>query len=421
MRQVALINVKYSPNLGDGIIAECLESELRSKFPDWRVFSVDLAGRTSFGSGLDAGRGKVLRMLEWLPKTPRRWTAAAALKMLIALKYRKVWQAELSSIDAAIIGGGQLFADADLNFPLKISAVLDEVSANFAALAVFGVGVAPSFSEQGKQLIREALEDTPPAYVALRDEASRANWIEHFGAVVLQEPTLCRDPGLLASEVYPAASRDQEANGREIGIGIANPSVVQLHTSTSEDRTKGADQFWTDLCMDLLERGHHVTLFSNGPFDDEQYLDRIYSRIDHPNFHRAARARTPEELAKTIRRFDAIAAHRLHANIIAYSYRIPHVGLAWDPKLQSFFDSVGRSQFVADRLKVPHKSIADLIEKSISDGIDSEQHAQTLSETRDAIALLGNHLARVMDAEQTSAPSKVENAVRSRLAAQDIE
>ena len=413
MRRVALINVKYSPNLGDGIIAECFEAELRRIFPDWQVFSVDLAGRTDFGSGLDASRGKVLRMLGLLPAPLRTMVTAAALKILIRFRYQKKWRDSLSNVDAAIIGGGQLFADTDLNFPLKISAAVKEIGDRHKVLAVFGVGVAPSFSEKGRDLIKAALQMAPPAYVALRDEGSRANWLEHFGSVGTLDLQLCRDPGLLAADIYPAQCRSGTSKPHEIGIGIANPNVVQLHAATDEDRIKGADAFWIQLCKELLARGHRVTLFSNGPSDDEQYLGRIFDRIEHADFRRAARARTPQELAETIQRFDAIAAHRLHANIIAYSYRIPHVGLAWDPKLQGFFDSVDRSEFVADRLLVPASTIADMIELSISKGIDSERHAKTLSETRAAIALAANHIESAMDGEQTSCASKIEDAVGS--------
>jgi len=41
-RRIALLNVKYSPNLGDGLLSECLEAELARTFqsiaPGTQVF-----------------------------------------------------------------------------------------------------------------------------------------------------------------------------------------------------------------------------------------------------------------------------------------------------------------------------------------------------------------------------------------------
>ena len=54
----------------------------------------------------------------------------------------------------------------------------------------------------------------------------------------------------------------------------------------------------------------------------------------------------PEELAHLISSYDAIVAHRLHANIIAYSYAIPHVGLGWDTKMEGFFEATSRDEFL---------------------------------------------------------------------------
>ena len=45
---IVLFNLKYSPNLGDGVIALCLENELRRHFVSWDVRSIDLAGRSEW-------------------------------------------------------------------------------------------------------------------------------------------------------------------------------------------------------------------------------------------------------------------------------------------------------------------------------------------------------------------------------------
>ena len=45
--KIALLNVKFSPNLGDGLLSECLERELAEALPGATVVSIDLAGRAA--------------------------------------------------------------------------------------------------------------------------------------------------------------------------------------------------------------------------------------------------------------------------------------------------------------------------------------------------------------------------------------
>jgi hypothetical protein len=49
LHRIVIFNVKYSSNLGDGLIALCLESAIRTALPGAAVDSQDLAGRTKFG------------------------------------------------------------------------------------------------------------------------------------------------------------------------------------------------------------------------------------------------------------------------------------------------------------------------------------------------------------------------------------
>ena len=68
----------------------------------------------------------------------------------------------------------------------------------------------------------------------------------------------------------------------------------------------------------------------------------------------------PGELAHAIARFDCVLAHRLHACIVAYSYRIPAVGFAWDRKLDSFFAQCDRSRFMTDPRETSPESLVAL-------------------------------------------------------------
>ena len=66
-----IFNVKYSPNLGDGLLSECLELELRRAIGRPEVVSLDLAGRDQYGPG-SWRREFALTLLERLPARLRR-------------------------------------------------------------------------------------------------------------------------------------------------------------------------------------------------------------------------------------------------------------------------------------------------------------------------------------------------------------
>lgn len=411
--RIGLLNVKHSPNLGDGIIAECLENELSRIRPGWEVGSIDLAGREEYGSGLDARRGLVLRVLEALPGPLRQMATSAALSLLIAAKYRPRWRRHLDGAAGVVVGGGQLFADTDLNFPLKLRAALGEVKRVEAPAAVFGVGVAREMSKPARSLFLSGLRKVDLCHVAVRDGASRFNWNRHFSRAGLPEAGLCCDPGLLAGEIYPSA-KQAERDRPLIGIGVVNPLTLDLHSHDDDDFSiRVARDFWAALAKALLEQGFDVTLFTNGPHDDELFLDSVLSAAGDPRIGRAPRPRTPSDLATTIAGFDGVAAHRLHACILAYAFRVPHIGLSWDPKLEAFFTSVGRRGYVANHTEAEAGEIAAMVGKALEEGIDPATHADTIATTRRAIEQCAESLERAIGGANAADMSKVEDTVRA--------
>jgi len=96
--KLVILNVKYSPNLGDGIIAECYEAAVRRLQPGIDVSSCDLAGRTAFGGGLNRSRQLVLDVLDKLPGGVRQMVVTAILKRLIKRSLRAHYQSCLEPI-----------------------------------------------------------------------------------------------------------------------------------------------------------------------------------------------------------------------------------------------------------------------------------------------------------------------------------
>ena len=386
--RVGLLNVRFSPNLGDGLLAECMERELAALPGVSKVVSVDLAGRSAYGDGLQ-NRQLAMRVLGAMPRPVRRFAAAAMLKLLVARKLRPAWREALEGLDVLVLGGGNLIADHDLNFPIKISAAVELAAAKKLPVAVFGVGVSEDWSPAAQAYLARAFGKVRVFHVAVRDQKSQALWRDRFAYPAL----VCRDPGVLASRHY--ARRPGDGGVVRVGLGLTDPMAVSYHGGDAIGEAE-----FTAWCVELARgldgRGCEVTLFTNGSPEDRAYLQRAAEaiRAEVPRVQVAPGFRDPGELAAFASGLDLLLAHRLHACIVAYSFGVPHVGFLWDEKVRSFFGAVGRSRFLADAGRDPPEAVLQLCDEALRVGVDESRRAAILAEARQDIARLHEAIQR---------------------------
>jgi polysaccharide pyruvyl transferase WcaK-like protein len=131
--------------------------------------------------------------------------------------------------------------------------------------------------------------------------------------------------------------------------------------------------------------------FSNGANEDQSYLRSVFT---DPGLSKAAaagrvraaeRPTVPESLLRLLQSFDAVVAHRLHASIASYALGRPHVGLAWDRKVESFYRSVGRERFMVSGANPNPTGTADLIVEAYRQGLDEQQRASVIADANRAV------------------------------------
>lgn len=392
--KVLVFNVIYSENLGDGLLAQCLEKGLR-RSGDIEVENVDLAGRPDFGT-TSVRRRSALRLLHALPAFARRKAVTHALRSKLS-KLAREWDEKIATADAVVLGGGNLFQDDDLNFPLKIGTLLECIRRSGKPLAIFAVGVARDWSPEALSLFQQ-VEDTNLVYLSVRDTASRDNWLHHFDTAPV--PSVVPDPGLLAAQLLGANS---VAAGTErtgvIGICLTDPLILARHSGHRRNAVclRTATEY-VQLVRLLVTRGHPVRLFCNGAREDQAFAQRVFLDNRLSRFRTTgalqlvSRPQTPHELLVILRSMSVILAHRLHACIAAYALGIPHVGIGWDQKVASFFRSVWRDGFFADDRGTTPEQLAFLIEWAVESGIDQGDRTSCLTAAQDAVRALGNCL-----------------------------
>lgn len=385
-KNVAVFNVKFSENLGDGLIAETIEKDLQQCRGIGQVVTRDLAGRQEYGTSPIRNRAQKLRILGMLPPAMRRLVVQRTLSARLA-GLKDDWRKTVAAADHVVIGGGHLFQDDDLNFPSKIGALLDICAEAGTPVSVFAVGVTAKWSKPARDLFGR-LTCCRVASVSVRDAASQSNWSRHFRGTSIEVASICLDPVL--GMPSPTTATDMS---KPVGLCITHPRLIAHHTGFAPPRL--LDVF-VDATVGLCAAGHNVLLFTNGAQEDEEALGEVISRnaiaplLSTGRVRKANRPRTPSDLAATIAGMSGLVAHRLHANIAAYAFGIPSVGLGWDEKVQSFFEVTKRSHHFMPIQDLNSTSIVETLGAALEEGIDQETRTRILSEAKDDLRGLGS-------------------------------
>lgn len=395
---VALFNVRYSPNLGDGLLAACLEAGLGQALPGVRAWSIDLAARDHHAVGEATGRGLQLRVLRALPGPMRRASVAVVQTRQARRRWRPHYRRVLEGAQAAVIGGGALITDLDLNFPRKI-AVATEIAAEAGLpVAIYGVGVGRRFSPAGLDLFRRAFGRVDLAGVQVRDEASRLSWNRHFAEACGREAEVVRDPGLLCPRVWPAPG-DGTPPG-EVAIGVISPIELAYHGAGTFDGRRLA-AWYRDLVAAVARRDRRCRLFTNGSPEDTRFLRRIeptLARAAGPRGLTTVVPRHPGELATLAASAGVVVAFRLHAVIAAVAYGTPAVSLAWDPKVEAFARSIDRETRHLDPRRTDPESAAACAVRALEQGPERVLAERLIAETASQIEALGRSLRPAREA-----------------------
>lgn len=395
--RVRIFNVKYSPNLGDGLLSECLEQALVECGADESTCSIDLAARSAYGRGT-AGRSALMRMLQSLPPALRR----LAVRLPLAVQSRRRWlphyRAALRDADCVVIGGGNLIADLDLNFPTKLALAIHEAADRGLPVFIYGCGVSSGWSRQGAALLQQALARGAVRQVFLRDERSISLWHDLFGEHAGLPARLVRDPGLLAGERYGLGASQPRPGAVLVGLNVTAPVAVQYHAAHAP-QARQLEDWYLNLAETLVARGFRVAVFTNGSPEDRACAARLrsaFETIAPPGQISFPEADTPGELARLISGLGGLIAFRMHAIIASYACRIPFVALDWDPKLASFVHSIDHGEWLVDPASTPAETAAFLLAQAMANGIAPNTHARVIAQARYGVESLHTEIARAI-------------------------
>lgn len=400
--KIIILNVKYSTNVGDGVIAECIEHSLKNIMPGIEIESLDLGGRESYGDSgvIKAGNGIANRMKDRILPLYHMLPPAVRMKVSSVLTLRSLhknilprWKKRIGWSDAIILGGGHIFSDIDLYFPLRIYEALKIAAPKKIPVFVYAVGVSKEYSPKGHKYLKDALGANHVAYAAQRDDLSQSNWRQCF---TTPSSGIVRDPGVLARDVYgPRVDRPRAR--KRVGISVIG-DASRNNPDKQIDLFAGDARLYWDAAVGFVERGHDVIVFTNGAVEDEAVKAGVAKILKAegekyaPHITVAERPKTPQELADIIKGLDGMVARRLHANIVAYSYGVPHVGLGRGGKHLGFFESVGRTRYLLPSEEISAERIVSALEDAMADPVPAAERERVIAESRQD---LGNVLSLI--------------------------
>lgn len=353
---IVICAVPFSPNLGDGAIFESIKSRYQSISTEAKVIPLDIAGRTRY----EASNSNLDR-IRIIPKPLRRYAVLGYCTLRYLTSWRKAWQKILKEADIITIGGGQLFLDEELNFPIKLYLLSRQLKKMRSRKNISFVGVSPTSSIIGRSLLKKAIKNINADSISVRDMESSKNMRKTLG--ITTKISVTPDPALYFEKTRQSKQNPTKPN--KISICISSPKSLDAEEKLGKEFHQGSTEFYSDLIDKLYKKEFAVSIFSNGAPEDEQLKNKIHNRNLEKIHHCYPKPLTPSDLKNHISEADIVIAHRLHANIIAYSLGIPSIGLNWDSKVKSFFTAVQRLDYYLEDLAPNAESIIDLVESAL--------------------------------------------------------
>ena len=367
--KVVLCTAKYSDNLGDGVISDSVEYLLKQINPACQTLTLDIAGRTHYDNSNNTDTTLVKKIFLNTPEILRPLVTLVGWYSIFKPRLNaEIKRLKFEECGLLIFGGGQLINDIALNFPLKLAFIAKQARLKNLKYSFNAVGVGQKVSLIGKQLFNSVFNSPSLAAMYVRDDESVARFNQVFCSH--KEALFTIDSGLWAQETYELEGLSQNNKSKDgklrIGVGISHPKELAAHSVDVGVRRVDMVDFWVEIVARITQHGLCPVLFTNGSRDDHLFMTQVVNKIDERgqlnDIEVFDRFKEPSQLVMAIATFSGVLSHRLHANIISHSLNIPSVALAWDKKVQSYFNLIERSEWCYSDALPPETIINGLIQ-----------------------------------------------------------
>lgn len=386
---VIVVGDYSSTNLGDPILTKSalhIVNEIKSECDYIKEASIfDIAGRPEQKIPLSEKLKEVKHSAEASDKRKKeikknysKSNIRAFIKWI--LKDKRLFEARLNKLiskedtNIFIIAGGALLSRS-LFYALRLNHIV-KMAEKCSGKVIFnavGIEKCPATSVS-RIFARKFLSSKSVVACSTRDQVDEISSLVKNKDFVARTP----DPGIFAAEAFGVKKQNTDV----VGIGAisleAYKSVVFEDERADSITAEDLFAFWYGITSRLDEVGQPWKMFTNGGPKDCQmaytFLKKNNYNIDE---HLVLPAETPQELVEQISQFKVVAAHRLHALIIASSLYIPFVSFVWSDKTVKFSQSLNNKNYfwpgVSDCEKISGILTKDIYESDFSPVISASK------------------------------------------------
>ena len=354
MKKILLCSLKYDSNFGDPIICECCSTLVKQiltqngKEDKYDIEEIDLSGRTSFSETyniennliyyikriiektLEKIRGlmKILKLKKaynWLDMKQWKYT-----KEYMIMKKYYIPKTRKSNIIIFTCGG--ILKYKYQNFYNYINEITKVAEENNIPVCLNAVGVEGYDESNVKcKILKNALNRKCIKMITTRDDISKLKKYVTNPNVILQKVS---DSATYANIVY---NIEKDEKSETIGLGMCRGNLfVDNEINYKEEQLM---ILWKDIISCLERKNIKWKIYTNGLQADNEFVLKFIKKYGYSK-EKIILPSTPRELVKTIASFRGIIATRLHSCIVAYSLKVPAIGLVWNQKLKMFGESI---------------------------------------------------------------------------------
>lgn len=258
----------------------------------------------------------------------------------------------VETYDVAVIAGG--------NMLMGLTAVSNSIkffsdhveAANKAKVPIFvlDIGIGPFFNKAQTKAAVEALNKCEA--ISFRDKQSY-DLFEKYGGDI-SKASVSVDPVFLLEN-----KRDKKVEKKvNIGVNIFDSSLIGF---SKKDYQKTISAY-AQLINDLIDKHKYTVSLYTTTLIDELTLDLVVEKVENKDNLKVVAVNGLKDLLDLYGSLDAIVGTRMHSIIIAFSQKLPFVGLSWQPKVNAMFEIIAEEDFLFDFYKF-NNSVDQIIEK----------------------------------------------------------
>jgi polysaccharide pyruvyl transferase WcaK-like protein len=267
-----------------------------------------------------------------------------SLKMFGLPTYRSVMRTDLTLLFDAILFDRSLYNPL-FNFMSTLYLLLPRAKRRGKKVGCFNVGTGPVDTEHGRKMLRTLSELMD--FITVRDQDS----LDLLREIGVRNPKilLCADAALT---VRAADDRRASAILRQVGLDpdaeILGININAYIDTWARPRRKpmGKEKFlgvYAEALQRLAPEIDAPILFVVTQHHDVEITRQLIARLDWP--HPVAMLSNVEfnhyDVKGALRKVSLLVGMRLHSIILASSERTPSLGLAYQPKVEYYLNSLG--------------------------------------------------------------------------------